>query len=207
MPFLKNRYASRGWSTIDEPYADVSHEKAQLQSGGTSAPRIDSFFAPQKPASVGVPAAYIARNSLQANLPAHGPNQSISSTEGQYNNTMPLGHPYANKHTSEISSLSSGFGDGDIILGPNGTGTYSTTNQDYASDLRPPPPIRQRETVYTEVSEDGAPRFRTVNSWVRQQTGRVRRAVAPGGPEPEPEFGMMMPDGEEPRRAEYGAAK
>lgn len=126
---------------------------------------------------------------------------------------------------SAISSLSSGFGDGDIIV----------------PGLQPPPPASQalrstqnvvgryswvsksgssnRETIYTETSEDLPPRFRTVNSWVNQQTGRVKRAQGrsddeedvppvPGLPAalgknimpPEQQFNMMMPDGEEPRR-------
>ncbi|KAK2003744.1 hypothetical protein LX36DRAFT_650762 [Colletotrichum falcatum] len=128
---------------------------------------------------------------------------------------------------SELSSISSGFGDGDIIV-PGMPGMV----------LQPPPPVSQplrasrigndrvswanktnRETVYTEASEDLPPRFRTVDSWVNQQTGRVKRAQArpqtdedippvPGLPAgtgqnglpPEPQFTMMMPDGEVPRR-------
>ncbi|KAK2046333.1 hypothetical protein LZ31DRAFT_204501 [Colletotrichum somersetense] len=128
---------------------------------------------------------------------------------------------------SELSSISSGFGDGDIIV-PGMPGMV----------LQPPPPVSQplrasrmgndrmswanrsnRETVYTEASEDLPPRFRTVDSWVNQQTGRVKRAQArpqtdedippvPGlpagtgqnGMPPEPQFTMMMPDGEVPRR-------
>jgi hypothetical protein len=84
---------------------------------------------------------------------------------------------------SEISSLSSGFGDFDIII-------PDTVN-------KPPPAAAQlrqsnnfitrfswmsrrdngqRETVYTATSEDRPARFRSVNSWVNQQTGRVKRA-------------------------------
>ncbi|KAL9946580.1 hypothetical protein ACHAO5_003724 [Verticillium nonalfalfae] len=137
--------------------------------------------------------------------------------------TNAYGRP-ANR-ASAISSLSSGFGDGDIIV----------------PGLQPPPPASQalrstqnvvgryswvsksessnRETIYTETSEDLPPRFRTVNSWVNQQTGRVKRAQGrsddeedvppvPGLPAalgknimpPEQQFNMMMPDGEEPRR-------
>lgn len=132
---------------------------------------------------------------------------------------------------SELSSISSGFGDGDIIV-PGMPGMV----------LQPPPPVTQslrasqngvgrfswvsksnRETVYTETSEDLPPRFRSVTSWVDQQTGRVKRALArpetdedvppvPGlpagtgqnGMPPEPQFTMMMPDGEVPRRPDLG---
>ena len=66
--------------------------------------------------------------------------------------------------------------------------------------------------MYTEASEDLPPRFRTVNSWVRQQTGRLRRAhdkEAPPVPELplEQEFGLMMPDGEVPRKVEMDMTK
>lgn len=83
-----------------------------------------------------------------------------------------------------------------------------------------------RETVYTESSEDQPAKFRSVNSWVKQQTGRVRRGQAsidtttsasaggeggdmavvvgnePGIPHPMPaeQRLTMMDDGEEPRR-------
>ncbi|KAK2070095.1 hypothetical protein P8C59_004623 [Phyllachora maydis] len=94
---------------------------------------------------------------------------------------------------SELSSLSSGFGDGDIVV-PE-------------LFIKPPPAasinVRQsttgmgrrfswmsrggssRDTVYTESSEDSPPRFRSVTSWVNQQAGRVKRgqlrAEAAGG--------------------------
>jgi hypothetical protein len=127
---------------------------------------------------------------------------------------------------SEISSLSSGFGDGDIMM-PSAMSTLQappTASQGLRSAQnnvvrdswasRP-----NRDTIYTETSEDLPPRFRTVSSWVNQQTGRVKRAQdradedvppVPGLPNavggnsmpPEPQFTMMMPDGEEPRRAE-----
>lgn len=78
---------------------------------------------------------------------------------------------------SELSSLSSGFGDGDIIVS--------------TSPIQPPLPSLQvvtqsdrtfcragdkRETIYTESSEDSPARFRSVNSWVTQQVSRIKRA-------------------------------
>ncbi|KAK4044735.1 hypothetical protein C8A01DRAFT_31233 [Parachaetomium inaequale] len=138
---------------------------------------------------------------------------------------------------SEVSSLSSGFGDGDIIVtdpliappaptaAPGSSATNSpqqqhqyTTRFSWMSQPQggggpapqppPPPPAGQttpptrqnsnastntsgnggrRETVYTETSEDQPARFRSVTSWVDQQTGRIRRvqqrgaAAAAGG--------------------------
>lgn len=63
----------------------------------------------------------------------------------------------------------------------------------------------RRDTVYTQGSEDSNPRFRTVNSWVRQQSKRVKRQRENETPPVptlplEQEFRLMMPDGEVPRR-------
>ncbi|KAI1640216.1 hypothetical protein F4809DRAFT_522480 [Biscogniauxia mediterranea] len=123
---------------------------------------------------------------------------------------------------SEISSISSGFGDGEMILPQpmapasntidttittttaaaaaavandntniNTTTTIPTTTS--SPIVQPPPPVptsnnaagrfswmsrrdERRETVYTQTSEDRPTRFRSVASWVNQQTGRIRRA-------------------------------
>ncbi|KAM0281838.1 hypothetical protein ACHAQH_003327 [Verticillium albo-atrum] len=147
-------------------------------------------------------------------------------TESEVARQHPTDYGRPANRASAISSLSSGFGDGDIIvpgLQPppptshpmrptqNAMGRYSWVSKSGSSN---------RETIYTETSEDLPPRFRTVNSWVNQQTGRVKRAQGRGGDEeedvppvpglpaalgknimpPEPQFNMMMPDGEEPRR-------
>ncbi|KAI5928384.1 hypothetical protein F4810DRAFT_1287 [Camillea tinctor] len=99
---------------------------------------------------------------------------------------------------SEISSISSGFGDGEMILpqpmpASNTTGTNTTTTTAASPIVQPPPPVptsnnaagrfswmsrrdERRETVYTQTSEDRPARFRSVASWVNQQTGRIRRA-------------------------------
>lgn len=180
---------------------------------------------------------------------------------------------------SEVSSLSSGFGDGDIIGTTNSPiaapaptaavpGSASNSPQQYtarfswmsqqkqqqqqrqeAAAAGQSGPTRQnsttssssrgggggggrRETVYTETSEDQPARFRSVTSWVDQQTGRIKRvqqragaAVAgdhhdqgdgrgpvqvPGNPgvpgihnpPSEQSFGMMMDDEERPRRVD-----
>jgi hypothetical protein len=79
--------------------------------------------------------------------------------------------------------------------------------------------------VYTETSEDQPARFRSVTSWVDQQTGRIKRAQKRGqdeeadpvaqtqvpgnpgipgihNPPSEQSFGMMMDDDEKPRRVD-----
>jgi hypothetical protein len=134
---------------------------------------------------------------------------------------------------SELSSLSSGFGDGDIIVpeallirppqpaappmrqSTNFVGRFSWMGRQ-ARRSRGVGGDRDRDTVYTQASDDSPPRFRSVTSWVNQQTGRIRRAqqrdadvppvpgmsvpgVANNMP-PEPEMNLMMDDGEVPRR-------
>lgn len=89
-------------------------------------------------------------------------------------------------HLSYLSSLSSGFGDGLIIPDPTvvgggrqsyrqskapGAGRFSWMTSNRGSRA----PYGDRDTVYTTTSVDSAPRFRTVNSWVAQQAGRVER--------------------------------
>ncbi|RYP71701.1 hypothetical protein DL771_004652 [Monosporascus sp. 5C6A] len=95
-----------------------------------------------------------------------------------------------NYRDSEISSLSSGFGDGDIVIPQSLTAPPPPVA---ARQEAPQPPPRtpnyltrfswmsrsssgKRETVYTQTSEDRPTRFRSINSWVNQQAGRVRRA-------------------------------
>ncbi|TLD05179.1 uncharacterized protein PgNI_09971 [Pyricularia grisea] len=150
-----------------------------------------------------------------------------------------------NNHASMLSSLSSGFGDGDIIvddqpqpglqqpLSQGLTAAQLSYMQTQAlptqqQSLRKPAHSRtssqtswmsrsNRDTVYTQASEDSPPRFRTISSWVHQQTSRVRRAErranadgqTPSVPAhrwhdmpPEPQFNMMMDDGQAPRAPE-----
>ena len=95
---------------------------------------------------------------------------------------------------SQLSSLSSGFGDGDMMgpqpltapppaaapgpvpaMPPGGYAAGGMENQRDSWVSRGGADSR-RETVYTQTSEDRPVRFRSINSWVNQQTGRVQRA-------------------------------
>lgn len=121
---------------------------------------------------------------------------------------------------SELSSLSSGFGDGDIIIPPPAAFQTSPPDVSRISYQQVPSVGRKdsianaseadssnRDTVYTATSEDMPMRYRTVNSWVNQQTGRVQRAAQKADEDvppvpimpPEEKYTMMMDD-EEPRR-------
>ncbi|KFY42509.1 hypothetical protein V495_04476 [Pseudogymnoascus sp. VKM F-4514 (FW-929)] len=110
---------------------------------------------------------------------------------------------------SEVSSMSSGFGDAVIDIPESGPSTYinnnkaapgqpKPNNQSLGLDLGPrfswanvPTPRtlgnhRNRDTATTTTSRDSEPRFRTVTSWVNQQTNRVMKNQdsAPAAPAP-----------------------
>lgn len=87
---------------------------------------------------------------------------------------------------SDLSSLSSGFGDGDIIV-PESALQPPPPPAPPQATLQPPPPSAgrfswmsrragDRETVYTATSEDRPAKYRSINSWVNQQVGRIKRA-------------------------------
>jgi hypothetical protein len=91
-------------------------------------------------------------------------------------------------HMSYLSSLSSGFGDGLIIPeepAPPNTNAHASRRQSrnpLANRFSWTPSVPQtpqlkgdRDTVYTNTSVESAPRFRTINSWVAQQSSRVER--------------------------------
>lgn len=177
----------------------------------------------------------IVANYTNGNDPNLTFRSGTTTVQGPYYNQSELARQPSNAYdptrrqvsrASELSSLSSGFGDGDIFIpgmpqqpapttqalrsSQNGVGRSSWMSRS------------RRDTVYTEHSEDLPPRFRTVDSWVNQQSGRINRAQqkaereaadippVPGlpagtgrnGMPPEQEFTMMMPDGEVPRRAD-----
>ncbi|OAA78845.1 hypothetical protein LEL_02331 [Akanthomyces lecanii RCEF 1005] len=180
--------------------------------------------------------AHIASQVRQLVGTNHGPKPSFSSITPQYNLTLPS--TFGARRISDLSSLSSGFGDGDIVVpssrqqsrkSTTSSKLQNVTNMTAENEQQQQQRNRhstattvnsngsaRRDTVYTEASEDSPPRFRTVSSWVRQQTGRVKReeqrqqdaADETGTPPPVPaippeqEFRLMMPDGEEPRRVE-----
>lgn len=89
-------------------------------------------------------------------------------------------------HLSYLSSLSSGFGDAQIIIpepGPTSSQIDPASQQNslqsrkfsWATSIFQTRRADDRDTVYTTASVESAPRFRTINSWVAQQTGRLER--------------------------------
>ncbi|KAF4119744.1 hypothetical protein GMORB2_4410 [Geosmithia morbida] len=103
------------------------------------------------------------------------------------------------------SSISSAFGNGTFIPPTPReppAALRDTMRSGYFADENLPfplmPPPTRRDTTYTQSSVSSEPRFRTVSSWVGQQTRRIGREPAP--PVPEQGYGLMMPDDQEPRR-------
>lgn len=218
IPFLRSRSDSSDsnhpWANIDEKDADVFDEKKMAAIWAEPG---------QNPPTDGYPYGIVVQTTIRRkSIPGHSHSQSISSIQAQASHTLrPFAMPTANR-VSDISSLSSGFGDGDIIAPPPAAvviGSAASANASKRSS-RSSRSSRKRDTVYTEASEDSPARFRTINSWVRQQSGRIRRAeqrdqeataITGGVPPvpllpPEQEFNLMMPDGEVPRRVEDTAA-
>lgn len=216
----------RGTLQLDTGFY-ATNQNAMSYQPGSATQGLPQFSLHNSPITVSPTSTMLARsNTVSAQ---HGTYQStengtLNNIFNQYGNGSTLGQNIGQagmnsygqprrqpNRASEISSLSSGFGDGDILVPPAVAQVPAQGNMSRESWLS----RGNRETIYTETSEDSPPRFRTVNSWVNQQTGRVKRQQAregedgdvppvPGLPNmpPEPQFTMMMPDGEEPRRAE-----
>ncbi|KAF7538330.1 hypothetical protein G7Z17_g12654 [Cylindrodendrum hubeiense] len=265
LPFIRTRLKNREWYTIDEP-TKFSYEKPPRFASR----RIESqFFAPNKPVGVYSSPRMGSTRSKFTNADTVSPTSTmfVESTAvkaqvvtsqtakevrlSEQGKLMPTTPRYTYSHlkrqtgVSELSSISSGFGDGDIIITPNNTVNtiHSTTvpslpsavaDPSRQSSMRSHATSRQssmrsygggsrqlsmrsyrgdtrRDTASTDVSLDGRPRFHSVNSWVKQQSGHLRRAQrgadgdappVPMLPPPEQELRLMMPDGEEPRRVE-----
>lgn len=216
VPILKQRVATRSWSNLDRQHQDaVWAEKSGLET-----------FHNRSSSGITVHTAIMTKSERQGtssspswSLPHHQ-QQSMSPIPRSQNTLSGL---------SSTTSLSSGFGDGDIIIPQAMTGTATAKT---VTTISVPAPIAaadpgNRDTVYTEATEasdDTVPRFRSINSWVRQQSGRMKRAgqrrAADDGDKPplpalppEQDFRLMMPDNEVPRRVDevdiidgYGAA-
>ncbi|CAL3969278.1 hypothetical protein PZA11_006131 [Diplocarpon coronariae] len=120
-------------------------------------------------------------------LPSRQPGTQITeTTSGTYDSNQ-----RQTNHLSYMSSISSGFGDGLIMPEPTVNGGVS--RQTYCRSRNPsgsvapriswPTPVTpqipgvkgDRDTIYTTTSTDSGPRFRTINSWVAQQSDRVDR--------------------------------
>ncbi|KAH7140731.1 hypothetical protein EDB81DRAFT_63216 [Dactylonectria macrodidyma] len=264
VPFIRTRLPNREWYTIEDP-TKFGFEKSNASKPPRFASRrIESqFFAPVKPVGVyssprikslrskfgfgdtvsPTSTVFVERTAVQAQVVSSQTAKEIrlSAQDKSVPTTPRYTYSLSKRQTgvSELSSISSGFGDGDIIITADNTvstvrtGTIpsipeavadpsqqSSRRSNAASSVRSyggesrQSSVRgdsRRDTTLTEVSLDGRPRFRSVNSWVTQQSGHLRRAQrgvdgdappVPMLPPPDQEFRLMMPDGEEPRRVD-----
>lgn len=232
IPWVRSQPWALRWQTLGDddavPIAEKAERPSVLSAGSAESgagtreaslqrvvvPPLDTGFdfglPAQQTSSPEATVSPLSAASVPAPAATHQPQPSgsLDNQGGTWVYVSPTTPPQRSR-ASELSSLSSGFGDGELLF---------------------PPSARNRDTVYTATSEDQPARFRTVSSWVDQQKGRIHRAqervrdggpvVVPGGDEgvppvpgvpagvgvhglpPEPVFNMMMPDGEVPRRVE-----
>ncbi|KAB8295881.1 hypothetical protein EYC80_008702 [Monilinia laxa] len=93
-----------------------------------------------------------------------------SGLSGQSSNAYDPSQREVN-HISYLSSISSGFGDSLVMPDDSAPPQNPVSRFSWTTASQGGP--QNRDTIYTTTSEDTAPRFRTVNSWVAQQTGRL----------------------------------
>lgn len=120
------------------------------------------------------------KNTMLSRQPGTQNTSYTQQTIGNFDN-----NPREGNHMSYMSSLSSGFGDGLIMPEPtvNGGASRQTYRQSrnpgisrfsWSTAAPQTPGLKgDRDTIYTTTSTDSSPRFRTVNSWVSYQAGRV----------------------------------
>ncbi|PTB65175.1 hypothetical protein BBK36DRAFT_1142177 [Trichoderma citrinoviride] len=229
MVFRKPRHDST-WSDIMLPAGEKApplpqSPAASLAHSSVMSEKIPPL--PPMPASVMSPTAPVSPSVVsdrQAAAAAHLENARKSVAASVHNKSLqtPLRR---NTNMSDLSSLSSGFGDGDIIIMPptaavamksahpsvvdshvNLLAVRGSERVSFASQS-----AGSRDTVYTSVSDDGRPHFRPVSAWVRHQQSRRAKVAVPSAengipamPDPVPQqgFDLMMPDEQEPRRVE-----
>lgn len=236
IPHVRKRFGADGWETISDSNVDPFEDKTAYRASKHSLVSQPAMTEVVPPVPVLSRANTTKSSKSVAATGAPGVKSKASAASlPNLNLTLPSTTAGIQAYRiSDLSSLSSGFGDGEIVV-PRAVAkarasTGSSGSRGSTNGTRTPrsPRSPRRDTVYTEASEDTPTRFRTVNSWVRVQTSRIKRANwreqdtgsdsnggAPPVPQlpPEQDFGMMMPDGEEPRRVsdtqltvEYGTA-
>lgn len=228
-------YSSQGLSM-----QTVSYPQQQQQPAGL--PQLQTNFGPMRAANdpFASPEDALTYNNLSPNSTLNYGNGTMQTFETTSTDRSRMPDPYYNQselarqastafdpakravyRASELSSISSGFGDGDFIVPPPAAAqqgarpfSYAKTSRSRSNSVANRSEVGsagQRDTVYTTTSEDMPARYRSVNSWVNQQTGRVQRQQERAADEdvppvpslpPEERLTMMMDDGEEPRRYE-----
>ncbi|KAF5023050.1 hypothetical protein F66182_4895 [Fusarium sp. NRRL 66182] len=246
IPFIGSRFGHQNWYTIQEPsHTTVEKAPAELPVTPTVTPRRPNSLLSVPGKTLGAyridtpkttrstfyidtvsptSTTFVESTAVQVQVVArHDPKETLTPSHRSQHKRMPSTTPYAydvgrrQTGASELSSISSGFGDGDIVVTP----TYQTIQ---SVPSRPTPSrqptwkstssLTRRDTTSTMASVETRPRFHSVNSWVRQQNGELRRAQrqqesspdsdtppVPAFP-PEQDFRYMLPDDERPRPVE-----
>ncbi|KAI1374600.1 hypothetical protein F4677DRAFT_161893 [Hypoxylon crocopeplum] len=148
-----------------------------LNNNPAHASIIDQYAPDNEAASVNNNVNLTLRSQMsQMSQPYYDESQIVRQPPDGYEQAKRPGN-----RASALSSISSGFGDGDIIIPPP-----LAVNKPLPSQGPPDNPAAReswmsregsrRETVYTTTSEDRPARFRSISSWVNQQAGRAKRA-------------------------------
>ncbi|KAL7803461.1 hypothetical protein V8C44DRAFT_275995 [Trichoderma aethiopicum] len=220
MVFRKPRHDST-WSDIMVPKGEKAPPMPPSPAASLAPRSVMSMTEkipplPPMPASVMSPTTSVSSltaSDRQAAAAVHLENARKSVTAGLQNKSLQT-PVRGNTRMSDVSSLSSGFGDGDIIITPpTAAATMESDHPGAAVDSHvnlvavrgsevDSQAAGSRDTVYTSVSDDGRPHFRPVSAWVRQQSRRAKKAPALPDGVMEQGFDLMMPDEQEPRRVE-----
>ncbi|KAI1772417.1 hypothetical protein F4818DRAFT_171758 [Hypoxylon cercidicola] len=164
----------------------IVHPVASNSETGTLRRPLNDTLAPASMTDQYLPGNDAASINNNVNLTL----RSQMSQSQPYYKESEIPRPPPENRASQLSSISSGFGDGDIIIPP--PMTYQKplpapgSNIPIANEAGKDDPAtrdswvsrdgERRETMYTTTSEDRPARFRSITSWVNQQAGRAKRA-------------------------------
>jgi hypothetical protein len=141
----------------------------------------------------------IVREALLSNPAPFGISAGPPSVQ-QQSQQPPIAQPYLPRRESDISSLSSGFGDAQIDI-PDSSLARPLPPQEHqrksslkeaifslpmisrfswSTTTTPVTLAKHRETIYTTTSDESTPRFRTIASWVNHQTAAIQKKTRNG---------------------------
>ena len=180
-PLLAHQFPAPYNPLYRQPSRTIS-EVSSLSSGFGDGDIIvrDPLITP--PAPTAVPGSS-PTNSPQQHHPQHNPQQQPQPQQPQQYTarfswmSLPQGSTLPTQPTSTSSTPPAAAAAAAATATAVSTGpTAPPTRQDSTASSSSSTTGRgRRETVYTETSEDQPARFRSVTSWVDQQTGRIKR--------------------------------
>ena len=176
-------------------FAVSAPPRVMVQRSPTDQTSTQAFYTPQQAAVAFASQASLSRQASDAT--ANTTNQTLLSRQAYDPNQREA------NHMSYLSSLSSGFGDGLLISEPGARNTMRNSHmsrqnpretRNFSWERNSTLPLKgDRDTVYTASSVDSNPRFRSVTSWVAQQTGRLEKQQQAAGVIPQmPEIPLPL---------------